>query len=357
MSAPRKTGHDRDAGLSFPWDGPPGPGELREVAPGVHWLRMPLPFRLDHINLWLLEDGESWTLVDSGFADDATRGLWARILSGPAAGRPIARLICTHFHPDHFGLAGWFQAAYGARLQMTQGEFLTGQFLGTCPDDRYAEGLSEHFRRHGLEAARAERLAAKGNAYAKRIGPLPQSYDRLRDGQDVTIGGRSWRIVVGEGHAPEHATLSCAELGVLIAGDQILPQITPNVSTQWYEPGANPLGLYLDSLERFRGLPDDTLVLPSHRLPFRGLQARLDSLAHHHDRRLDDAEQACRAGGAHSAADLLPVLFKIELDDHHLSFAMGEAIAHLDHLVGLGRLSRTADADGIVRYRARAAAE
>ncbi len=347
--------HRGKDGLDYPWDGPPQGGELREVAPGVHWLRMPLPFRLDHINLWLLEDGEGWTLVDSGFADPPTRALWDALRAGPAAGRPIRRLICTHYHPDHFGLAGWFTHELGAALLMTQGEYLTGQFLGSCSDARFSEGQQGLFRRHGLPHAQSDRLAAKGNAYAGRIGRLPTGYHRLRDGQEVEIGGRAWRVLIGEGHAPEHATLFCPALGVLISGDQILPQITPNISAQWYEPEANPLGAYLDSLAHFRDLPAETLVLPSHRLPFHGLHARLDSLAHHHDQRLDEACAACREG-ARSAAELLPVLFRRDLDDHQLSFAMGEAIAHLDHLVGQGRLDARAERDGVIRYRAAAAA-
>lgn len=338
--------------LRFPFDGPPAPGELREVAPGVHWLRMPLPFKLDHINLWMLEDGDGWTLVDSGYPSEETRDLWQSILSGPAASRTAHRLLCTHFHPDHFGLSGWLCSEFALPLHMTQTEWLTGQMLRHLPNAEYTGAQAAHFRKHGLGSDRLEPLVKKGNAYAGRTAAFPTAYQRIRHGQVLAIGGNHWRVIVGEGHAPEHASLYCQELRVLIAGDQILPKITPNISTPWFSPQSSPLTDYLTSFERFADLPEDTLVLPSHRLPFYGLHDRIASIKAHHDDRLDLVRHRCSDQSCH-AAELLMDLFGRELDDHHLTFAMGEAIAHLGHLEALGEIHSETGQDGVVRYRAR----
>jgi len=337
--------------LTYPFETPPAGGTLIEVADGVFWLRMPLPFRLNHVNLWLLADGDGWTVVDTGFASDDTRGLWQAIFDGPARALPPKRLIVTHYHPDHFGLAGWLTERWGLPLYMTRGEWLTGQFLGTCSAERYAASEAALLRRQGAPDRFLTAPGGRGNPYARRIGPLPLNYRRIKDGDGLTIGGRTWTVVVGEGHAPEQATLWCEDLGVLISGDQVLPQITPNVSLSWAEPDADPLAAFLTSLERFNALPADTLVLPSHRLPFRGLHQRVDSLIDHHRERLEAAEAACRKA-AMSSADLLPVLFRPDLDDHQFSFAIGEASAHAVYLAGSGRVGQQLDDQGVLRFAA-----
>ena len=340
-----------DDALEFPFPEPPEPGRLRPVAPGVFWLRMPLPFKLDHINLWLLEDGDGWTAVDAGFPSDETRALWGQLLAGDAAGRPVKRLIVTHFHPDHFGLSDMFTEEFGLPLLMTREEWLTGRLLSLTSDEEYVEGQGALFRKHGLAEDRLATLRQVGNAYAKRVGGrLPSRYHRIRDGETLEIGGRAWHVVVGHGHAPEHATLYCDSLGVLISGDQILPKISPNISSVWFEPDADPLGEYLNALAGFRPLPRTTLVLPSHRLPFHGLHQRLDSLAAHHEERLERIRTAV-AEATMSAFELLPHLFKIKLDTHHLTFAMGEAIAHCEYLAQRGDINRFT-AEGVVRYTA-----
>ncbi len=336
----------------YAFDEAPAAGSVTAVADGVLWLRMPLPFALDHINLWALADGDGWTLVDTGINNDETRGLWRALFAGPLAARPVGRLICTHFHPDHFGLAGWLCDEAGIGLTMTRGEWAMGTMLRLDAAGDFNRAMADFYRRHGLDEERAGPLAARGNTYATRVGRPPGAYTRMVDGQEIEIGGRAWRVIIGTGHAPEHACLYCAELDVLIAGDQILPRITSNVSVWASEPDADPLADFLGSLDRFRGLPEKTLVLPSHGLPFRGLDGRLDDLARHHDDRLAEVVTAC--GDWQSAADILPVLFRRKLDSHQIAFAMGESIAHLAYLAARERLIVDCGDDGVVRFRAAA---
>lgn len=331
--------------IIHPFEQLPATGATIEVADGVHWLRMPLPFALDHINLWLLEDGEGWTAIDTGIALDPVKDAWKSVLQG----RRLSRQIVTHFHPDHLGLAGWLAEETGAPLWMTQGEYLTAHVVaaGLPPFDMGT--MIEFFRRHGLGADGVAGLEKRGNAYRRGVPSIPATFQRLIDGERLGIGRHTWRVIVGHGHAPEHASLYCAELGVLIAGDMLLPRISTNVSAYAAAPHLDMLGLYLDSLERLTMLPTDTLVLPSHGLPFRGLHARVIELKRHHADRCAELLSAC-AAGPRCAAELLTVLFGRPIEDpHQTMFAMGEAIAHLNHLESQNRLQRRSE-DGIVRY-------
>ncbi len=338
----------RDA-LAFPQAEPPEPGTSREVAPGVRWLRMPLPFALDHINLWLLEDGDGWTIVDSGFGrGEETKLLWERVFASSLGGRPVGRVIVTHFHPDHIGLAGWLCERFAVELWMTQGEWLTAQLVRQGWGGGDVEKRARHYRRNGLPAAELEALSRRGNLYAQNVTPVPPTYRRIRAGDEIAIGGGKWRVIVGEGHAPEHACLYCRETGVLISGDQVLPKITTNVSVWPDQPEGNPLKLYLDSFAQFRALPEETLVLPSHGLPFYGLHRRLDDLVEHHEERLARTLQACAE--PRTGAEIIPVLFRRQLDLHQLSFAIGEALAHLHFLVSRGELERECGSDGVHRF-------
>jgi glyoxylase-like metal-dependent hydrolase (beta-lactamase superfamily II) len=334
--------------LHFPHPRIPAPGELCEVATGVYWVRMPLPFQLDHINLWLLRDGDGWVIVDTGFPGDAVREIWEGIIAS-LDGR-VKRLIVTHFHPDHFGLATWLMARTGAPLAMTLGEFLTAHAVWNEVGGHGPRFMAEQFRQHGLDAARLEKFATRGAGYRKAVPSLPDYYERLKVGEAVTVNGRKWQIIIGHGHAPEHMALYCAELAVLISGDMLLPKISTNIAVFAATPDADALGWFLDSLDRLaREIPASTLVLPSHGLPFVGVQPRVEALRAHHEERLRALEETCEEAPK-SAAELLETLFPRALDTHQTMFAMGEAIAHLNHLEQAGRLSRSIDADGVIRY-------
>jgi len=334
--------------LQFPVAAPPPPGETLPIAPGVQWLRMPLPFALDHINLWLLEDGEGWTIVDAGYASTKSRALWELIFAERLAGLPVTRVIVTHYHPDHVGLAGWLTEHWQAPLWITEKEWLSARVMSRSAED-FAPLRRDFARRAGLDETSIELFGARENSYRRGVPSVPASYRRIRDGMVIEVGGRPWQVVVGEGHAPELACLYCAETGVLIAGDQVLPKISPNISVQAHEPDGNPLALYLSSLLKLReAAPSETLVLPSHNLPFFGLHARLDQLAAHHRARCDEVMAACEV--PKTAVKLLPVLFRRPLDQHQMGFALGEALAHLNYLMYRGALERIPGADGVNRF-------
>lgn len=336
--------------LAFPHDDAPPGGTTTQVAPGIHWLRMPLPFALDHINLWLLEDGDGWTIVDCGIARDETRDLWRQHFAGILAGRPVKRVLVTHFHPDHVGLAGWLCETLDAPLWMTQTEWLMGQAMSVDTANHINGGRIAFYRSHGLEQSWLDGFAERGEPYRQRVSPIPATYRRIHEGEAIRIGDHDWRVIIGRGHAPEHACLHAPALGVLISGDIVLPKITPNVSVWPQQPDSDPLAEYLGCLDQFLALPEETLVLPSHRLPFVGLHQRIRALHAHHDDRLADVIGALDR--PHTAAEILPVLFRRKMDLHQIGFAIGEAIAHLNYLVAKGSLRRERRADGVFVFAA-----
>ena len=329
----------------------PAPGEAIAVAPGVHWVRMPLPFALDHINLWLLEDGDGWTLVDTGYGVQATWDLWDRLFAGTMGARPVRNVVVTHYHPDHVGSAGWLVDKTGAPLWMTASEYLSAHAAREDFAGFDRANTLELYLRNGVpdEAVPASmRTAGKGGGYARGVPSLPRRYRRMMHGDRLSIGGRAWEVITVFGHAPEHAALWCEALNVLISGDQVLPRITTNVGVWGNQPEANPLALFLDSLGRFSHLPADARVLPSHDRVFHGLHARIAQLREHHDRRLERLLEGCAR--PLTAFEALPFLFKRKLDDHQLMFAMGEAIAHLHFLERRGQVVRETGEDGVRRF-------
>ncbi len=345
----------QEAELHYPLaDAVPAAGAVIEVAPGVRWLRMSLPFALDHINLWLLRDRqdgiEGWTIVDCGITNDATRAAWEQVFARHLDGLPVLRLIVTHMHPDHIGLAHWLTEKWACRLWISSTDFNAARMASQSTTGFGGERSAAFFASHGLTDPEAiAKVRARSNYYAGMVPRVPDAYRRLMDDMTLDIGGHAWRCIAGYGHAPEHIALHSPRLGLLISGDMVLPRISTNVSVYDLEPESDPLALFLTSLARFDGLPIDTLVLPSHGKPFTGLHARTRQLHQHHEARLADVLVACTAQPCH-AAELLPVLFKRKLDLHQTTFAMGEAIAHLHALWHAGKLVRRAGADGVWRF-------
>ena len=330
--------------LEYPFPEVPAAGTTVEVAPGVHWLSMPLPFQLDHINLWLVDEDDGLTVIDTGIGNQETRALWERIL----AGRKVKRVILTHYHPDHAGNAAWLCAQHGAELWTTQGEYLTAHAVRTSSAGYTADAVLSVFRRNGLDDERAQRMRTNRNRYAELVPEFPHAYRRIIEDDEVRIGSERWRAIIGHGHAPEHLSLYCESLKTVIAGDMLLSTISTNVSVWSIDPEGDPLRLFLDSIARYRELPQEVLVLPSHGKPFRGAHPRVQQLEAHHRDRLAELEQALKS--PKSAAELLGVLFRRPLDAHQTFFAMGEAIAHLHYLYYAGRARRALGNDGIMRY-------
>ena len=330
--------------LQYPFPEVPAPGTTLEVAPGIHWLSMPLPFQLDHINLWLAEEEEGWTVIDTGIGNAQTRALWEQILQSKA----VKRVIVTHYHPDHAGNAAWLCQRYGVELWMTQGEYLTAHAVRSSTAGYTTDAVLSVFRKNGLDDQRASGMGGRGNRYAALVPEFPLSYRRIIEGDQIEIGKHRWRAIVGHGHAPEHLSLYAKNLNTLIAGDMLLSTISTNVSVWSIDPEGDPLRLFLDSIARYRDLPKDVLVLPSHGKPFRGAHDRVEQLEKHHQDRLGELLESLKK--PQSAAELLSVLFRRPLDAHQTFFAMGEAIAHLHYLYYAGRATRVRGDDGIMRY-------
>jgi glyoxylase-like metal-dependent hydrolase (beta-lactamase superfamily II) len=326
--------------LAYPFPEVPAPGTTVEVARGVHWLSMPLPFQLDHINLWLVDDD----VVDTGIGNAATRGLWEKVLGN----RRVRRVVLTHYHPDHAGNAAWLCERHGAEFWTTQGEYLTAHAVRAAGAGYTPDAVLAVFRRNGLDEERAARMRSGRNRYAELVPEFPHSYRRIIEGDEVELGGNRWRAFIGHGHAPEHLSLYSDKLNTVIAGDMLLSTISTNVSVWSIDPEGDPLRLFLDSLARYRELPEDVLVLPSHGKPFRGARERVAQLERHHADRLQELGEALKT--PRSAAELLGVLFRRPLDPHQTFFAMGEAIAHLHYLYYAGRAKRSLGDDGIMRY-------
>jgi glyoxylase-like metal-dependent hydrolase (beta-lactamase superfamily II) len=343
--------HEIYRGLQYPFgrEIDPPPGEPQAIADGVYWVRFPMPMSLDHINLWLLEDGPGWTIVDTCLALPRAKALWEQLFEGFMAGRPVTRVICTHMHPDHVGLAGWICERFDCALWMSLAEYLTCRTLVADTGREAPQVALDFYRRAGYTEAQLENYRQRFGFFGKAVSPLPDSYRRLLDMETLSIGGRYWQVVMGSGHSPEHACLYCPSLKLLIAGDQVLPRITPNVSVFPTEPEGDPLKAWLYSSGRLRErLPEDLLVLPSHEAPFLGLHTRLSQIIDGHQRDLE--KLITHLAEPRRAVDCFAALFNREIGDRDLGLATGETLAHLNCLLGQRRIRRSLDDDDVYRY-------
>lgn len=346
LSAPVRPGSN----LDYPFSARPEAGRTILVAPGVHWVRMRLPFQLNHINLWLLEDEDGWTIVDTGIRDEPTAGMWKELFSGAMQGRPVKRVIVTHLHPDHVGMAGWLVRRFDVELWMSRTDYLLCRNLvADTGQEAPVEGV-RFYRAAGLSEDALKAYRARFGGFGRGVYALPNSYRRTQDGEIITIGNRGWQVIVGRGHAPEHVCLWNERDGLCISGDQILPRISSNVSVFPTEPEANPLQEWLDSCARLkRVLPSNVLVLPSHNEPFRGVHLRLQELISEHETNLRKLVALCAE--PKRAVDCFEVLFRSRITEGNTIMATGESVAHLNCLRARGILERHFDADGIAWYR------
>lgn len=337
--------------LDYLCDDGPADGTTREVAPGLRWVRMAVPFPPDHINVWLVEDGPGWAIVDCGLGLDETRAAWERIFATELDGRPVTRVLVTHFHPDHIGLARWLQERWGVEVWMTEAEWMTARGVHAPTGGIDIDVKLELYRRNGVGELDGYRTPP--NTFYRRMVPaIPPRFVRLAGGQHLRIGAHDWTVIIGRGHAPEHACLWCPELRALICGDILLPRISPNVSVWPTEPMGDPLAAYLGSLAGFDEVPADTLVLPAHGQPYRGIHSRVAELRHHHEERLDKIAEALR-GAPRTAVECFPLLFRRQIGSNNMGLALGESLAHLHRLEASGRVARETDTEGLHRFRAR----
>ena len=335
--------------LNFPFSTAPEAGEIKKIADGVFWLRMPLPFSLKYINLWLLEDHDSWVIIDTGVCNDDTSALWKQIFDNHLDGKPVSRVMATHCHPDHIGLAGWLTDYWDVELWITQSEWQQAR-LGVLSERETVKLLmAQHYDRLGVPAEALKRMTRIQGYFKNMNGDIPLTYHRVTADSEIMINGRIWTVIIGHGHSPEHASYYCKELDVIIGGDMLLPKITPAISVSMEEPNGNPLQRFIDSLEQFYQVPDTVLVLPSHEMPYHNLHTRLGELKEHHAQRcqliVDNCEQR------KSAMEITEIMFAHrKLNDFDILMALGEAVAHIHMLMYQGRLRRFVTEQGSWEY-------
>jgi glyoxylase-like metal-dependent hydrolase (beta-lactamase superfamily II) len=349
MHSPTTSPPVPSAQLDFPHPAPPEGGRTIEVAPGILWARLSLPFLLDHVNIYFIDDGNGWALIDTGLGNKKTLAAWEPFLATVLNDRPLTRIIATHFHPDHVGAAGFLLGKFDVPLYMTATEYLQSLNLHLNPGALDADHYRRFYLDHGLDAETTQRVVTGGHAYLKLMSGLPPTYDRVVAGDVLRIGGRDFDVLTGGGHSPEQIMLVCRADRLFLAADQVLAKISPNISVSAVDPHGNPLGQYLRSLDALAaGIDREVLVLPGHNLPFRGVQTRIEGLIAHHESRCERLLRACTASPK-SAAELVPFVFTRELDPHQMGFAFGEVLAHVNYLLRQGKLKPIVSADGIHR--------
>ena len=336
--------------IRHPFQTPPATGNATEIAPGILWLRLPLPMALDHVNIYALDDGDGWTLIDTGLASKTSRGIWETLLAGPLAGKPVSRVVVTHHHPDHVGLAGWF-VDRGAELLTTRTAWLTTRML--CLDEQatYPSETVAFYRRAGMaDAVLAQRLTERPFNFADCVAPLPLGFTRLQQGDTVKMGGRNWTVRIGHGHAPEQATFWSMDDNLVLGADQLLPSISPNIGVYPSEPEADPLGEWLTSCADLKQhARDDHLVLGGHKLPFTGLGFRLQQMIDNHHGALDRLR--AHLAVPQKGGDCFAPLFKRDIGAGEYGLALVETLAHLNWLHQRGQARRWLEADGAYRWQ------
>ncbi len=336
-----------DQVFKFPFEDPPEAGDYIEIAEGVLWIRMPLPMRLDHVNCYAFDEGDSWTIVDTGFSTSKVRDMWDALLAGPMGGKPVSRVIGSHHHPDHIGLAGWLMAKDGAELWTSRTAWLQGRMMALDRQDKLPPEAEAYYRSCGMdEEIIEERRDQKQTWFSDMVWPLPLGYRRMVEGETIQLGGRNWDVHMGNGHAPEHVTLWCAEEPLVFTGDQVIPGISPNLGVFPTEPEADPVGEWLEACERLKAYATpEQMALPGHKRPFIGLPMRFDMLIENHHSALERLREHLAKEPAR-ASDIFYTLYKREIGKGEYGLALVEARSHLNHLNRLGLVDREMDADG-----------
>lgn len=337
-------------GLEFPWPAAPDKGTVTPIAPGLFWARLPLPFRLNHVNVWLLEENDGWTVIDTGCATPELIALWETLLTGPMGGRPVLRVVATHGHVDHIGLSGWMVERFGAEFIGTFAEWSWARMIHLPDVPGSIETHRAYLARHGLDRETVQGLVDSRQRFIDLSTPIPGALTEIRDGAMIRLGNRDWRVIVTRGHSFEHASFYDSRSGILIAGDHLLPKISPVIAVYETAPNANPLADYLDSFSQFADMPAQTLVLPSHGAPYRGVHTRIGQLRQHHRLRLD--EMAGFLSETHTALALARAMFPHVEGHDDTGFALGETLAHINYLLSHGIVREARDRQGRSFYTA-----
>ncbi len=338
------------AGIRYPFDTPPEPGAAVEVAEGVLWLRLPLPPPLGHVNVYALDESDGWCLVDTGLDTGKSRAVWAALLAGPLRGKPVRRVLVSHHHPDHIGLAGWFQAQ-GAELLTTRTAWLLARMLVLDVQDKPSPEALDFWQAAGMDTGLLDqRRGERPFNFADCVHPLPLGFTRIAEGDRIRVGGRDWLVRCGGGHAPEHATLWSQSCDLILGGDQLLPSISANLGVYATEPEADPVSDWFEACNRFLPLAEERhLVLPGHKLPFTGLPLRLGQMIDNHHGALARLAQFLDAPRV--ATDCFAPLFMREIGAGEYGLALVEAVAHLNHLWKAGQIRRTRRDDGVLIWQ------
>ncbi|NRB20886.1 MAG: MBL fold metallo-hydrolase [Rhodobacteraceae bacterium] len=337
--------------MRHPWEVPPAPGEAIEIATGVLWMRLPLPMKLDHVNVYALDDGDSWTVIDTGFSSKKTRAIWEQLMAGPLKGKPVKRVVVTHHHPDHIGNAGWFQSEHGAELVTTRTAWLFARMLTLDVQEVWPQETLDYYRSAGMAPEIYDkRIADRPFNFADVVYPMPLGFTRIQQDDVIRMGGRTWDVHMGNGHAPEHATFWSRDDNLVITGDQILSSISPNIGVYATEPMADPLADWLEACERLALLArPDHIALGGHKLPFTRLPLRMRQLIDNHhgalERLLEYLDQP------KTAAECFSTLFKRSIGEGEYGLALVEAVAHVNHLYCIGKLDRSRRDDGAWLYQ------
>ncbi len=326
-----------DTRLDFPIDEVPKNGTLFSIQKDIHWVRMPLPMDLNHINLWIIGSKEECTLVDSGMFLEDVKNAWSDLIDKEKLS--FKRVIVTHMHPDHIGLAGWFTSNFNIPLYMSRTDYLQCRVLAADTGDNVPHEAIDFYTQAGLSESQIKAYVERFGFFGSMIHRLPNSFNRLKDGDRIILNNESWEIIDGKGHTMEHLCLFSKDKNIFIAGDQLLPKITSHVGVFPTEPEANPLEDWLNSCKKLLDkLPEDVLVLPAHGRPFVGAHKRLNTIINHHetslDKLLDFLSEPKRS------VDVFSVLFKRKIDDGNFLMATGESIAHLNCLFNRGLIDK-----------------
>ncbi|HEX2728664.1 MAG TPA: MBL fold metallo-hydrolase [Rubrobacteraceae bacterium] len=318
-------------------------GEVERVFEGMYQLKLPVPFPLKFIASYLVEGGGGWTIIDPGFDYPPAREAWEAGAAGLSLNldRDVERIVVTHLHPDHIGLARWLEERSGAQVWMLEGEIENARHV--WDPARGSEGFVRFLISNGMDPETAESTAG-----TTRLGiRLPERLIPLRQGDTFDLGDGEVRVVHTPGHSDFHFVLHDERRRLLFAGDHLLLKITPNIGL-WTYTAPRPLERYLASLSGLQGLGVE-LVFPGHGPLFHDLDGRIDELILHHEDRLAVMHSSFDGEPA-TPFEVARRVFPDDLTDHQLRFALAETLAHLEHLMDEDRAERL-EGDP-VRYRA-----